>query len=329
MNGTLSRAGWAPASSWAAAYSETSMKQLRLVSENLTENYDKIRSSALLGSAADNEFYLGHVMISGEVVVDLAYDNSEIIEYCMGAAATTTYTFTDQLSKVFHLLIDKNSAAADDSGSTNLNKFRYRFAGVKVNSFTISGEVGESPVKLTMQVTCRSVATVATVFPTLTAPDEPIPFKHLTSCWVGDQADALASGDALSVKSFEIAVDNNLKSDDKDSGDVSYVLEPLRNGFRKVTAKFGLARYLTSSPTADLRTWKTAGTRLQALLVLTNGTDSYTIRIPEMKVVDGVNWNVGGPAMIESDVTFEAFNNSSNANTGMSTITSQMNIVAA
>lgn len=320
MNGTLSRAAWAPASSWSAAYSETSAKQLRLVSESLTQNFDKVRSAALLGSAAENEFYNGHQMIAGELVVDLAYDNSEILEYCLGSAASTTYSFTDALSKVFHLCIDKNSASA--------SSYRYNFAGCKVASFTISGEPGETPVRLSMQLICRSLAIVSTAFPTVTAPDEPLLFKHLSTFWIGANTATLSSSDALPVKSFEVSVDNALQADAKDTSDTSYVLEPVRNGFRKVTLKLGLARYLTTAPTSSLLTWKTGGTKLSAIAMFSNGTDTYTFNIPLMKITEGVTWNVGGPGMIEADVTLEAFKNDSSTTGSLSGVTDQMQIIA-
>lgn len=317
MNGTLSRAAFAAAASWTEAYTSTGARQLRLVSESLTLNYDKMRSAALLGSAAEHEFYNGHLMISGELVVDLAYDNSEILAYCTGASAGTVYTFSDQLSKWFHLVIDKNTE-------------RWMFAGCKVTSFTISGEPGETPVRLSMQVIARSVAIGSTAWPSVVAVDEPVFFKQFATCWLGLTTDTLSATHALPIKSFEISVDNALQGDAKDSSSTSYVIEPIRNGFRKVSVKLGLARYLaaaTSTQTAALVGWKIAGTHLSLSLACTNATDTYTFAFPELMISDGANWNVAGPSVIESEITLEAFRNRTNTGTHTA-ITDQMQITA-
>lgn len=319
MSGVLAQAGWAAGTSWSQAH-QTETAKLRILSESITEAYDKLRSQALLGYASQHEFEVGHVQVSGEIVTELCYDGDPILEYCMGAVATRTYTFTAQLAKYFHLTIDRVTKV-------------YKFAGVKVNSFTISGQAGEEPVKLTMNVTCRSVTVAnAGTFASLSAPGAPVLFPHLqassvSGVWLGDQTDALATGDALPVKSFEISVDNALQADAKDSSDPLYVLDPLRNGVRVVTCKLGLARYLSTAPTTSLRGWKTAGTRLQAMLVLASGSDSYTMYLPDCKISEGADFNVGGPAMIEGAITLEAYRNLHN--TPMAAVTDQLQIIAA
>lgn len=319
MSGVLAQAGWAAGTSWSQAH-QTETAKLRILSESMTETYDKLRSAALLGYASPHEFENGHLMVTGEVVVELCYDGDGIIEYCMGAVSSRTYTLTAQLSKVFHMTIDRVTKV-------------YKFAGCKVNSFTIAGQVGEEPVKLTLNITARSVTVAnAGTFAALAAPGAPVLFPHLlasavSGLWLGDQADSLAAGDALPVKSFELSCDNALQADAKDSSDPAYVLEPLRNGTRPITLKLGLARYLATAPTTSLRGWKTAGTRLQAILVLASGSDSYTMYLPDIKITEGADFNVGGPAMIEGAVTLEAYRNLHN--TPLAAVTDQLQITAA
>lgn len=320
MNGTLSRAAFSVSAAWATAFDMAAPKPLRLVSESMTQSFDKIRSSALMGYAAENQFYNGHQMVSGEVVVDLAYDNSDILEYCMGAAATTTYTFTDQLSKCFHLVIDKNLSSA--------SAYRFQYAGCKVMSFSITGEVGETPVRLSMQIVARSQAISTTAFPTVAAHDEPVLFKHFTTAHLGLISAAISTGPA--IKSFEISVDNALQVDAKDTTDTAYVIEPIRNGFRKVTVKLGLSRYLSTAPTSSLNGWKTGGNSLQLSLAATNGADTYAIAFPQMKIADGLGWSVGGPGVIETDLTLEAYRNTDNITPGTNyLVTDQMQIIAS
>lgn len=320
MNGVQSQAGYAAATSWTQVHINSSpvalTQKMRLVSESISESYDKLRSAALVGTAAEHEFVNGVCVISGEVVVELSYNDDEILEYCMGSVAGGVYTLTSPLSKVFHMTIDKGGV------------LRYYYAGCKVNSFTISGDGGgESPVTLSMNITVREVSTGSALFPALTAPNQPVMFRDLSYAYIGDQANALGAGDMIPVKSFEISCDHALQTDAKDSTSAVYVLEPLNNGFRVVSIKLGLARYNTANnPTGSISLWRSAGTRLQAQLSLVSGGDSFTINIPEAKITSGGDWNVGGPGMISSDVTLGCYRNIHN--TPMAAVVDQFSITA-
>lgn len=314
MRGVTSQAGFAVATSWGHAWA-TPTVQLRLVSESLSTEYDKLRSKALIGEVAMHEFDNGHVMVSGDLVVDLAYDDHAILEYCMGAEAAGVYTFTNDLDQWLHLTVDKNTT-------------RYQFRSCKVNSWTLTGEAGsEDPVQLSMNLTAYSTVSSATAFPSLSAPGNAVYFPHLTSCYLGDQVDALSGSDALNVKSFEISCDNNLQTDAKDSSDPVQVIEPIRNGFRTVTTKLGLARYRTSDVTDSLYGWKVGSTRLQSLMTLSSGSDSFIMQFPEGKISEGANFNVSGPGVIEDEVTVEWFRNLNN--TPMTAISDQLQITTA
>lgn len=329
MYGVLAQAGWSPATSWTQAH-QAATQRLRMVSESITEAYDKLRSQALIGQAAQHEFENGIVNVQGDIVCELAYDANDttpfddgILEYCLGANSSRTYDMANALDKWFHLTIDKVTR-------------RYYFSSCKVNSFTISGEAdSESPVKLSMNVTARIAADDATVFPSLASAGAPVYFKHMvasSASWFYLNAfgtdGALDSTDATNIKSFELACDNALKSDDKDSGSAVYVVEPARGGFRIVTLKVGIARYLASGPISSLRTWKAAGTKLQGLLGFSDGSSTYLFYLPQMKITEGADFNVGGPGVIEGDVTFECFRNLNNT-THMSAVTDQLRIIAA
>lgn len=310
--GVLAQAGFAAATGFTQAH-QTATNQLRLVSESMSINYDKLRSQALIGQVAQHEFENGHMMVEGDVVTELAYDDDEILEYCCGAVSSRTYTPTDQLQKYFHLTIDRSTT-------------RYIFRGCMVKSFTISGEAGsENPVQLTLSLIAYHGTTSATAFPSLTTPDDPVLFTHLASVSIADQADAIAGGDEIYISSFTFTCDNNLQTDAKDTSNATNILEPIRAGFRTVTAGFGLARYYTTAPVSSLSGWKSAGTRLQMQLVFTN-TDTYTIQIPECKITEGVEFNVGGPGPLEDSVSVECFYN--NNNTPMSSVTDQFSITA-
>lgn len=321
MNGVLAQAGFIAAASWTEDHVAATTR-LRLVSESMTEAYDKLRSSALIGQAAQHEFINGIANVTGELVVELSYDNDAILEFCFGSVvATRQYEFTNALAKWFHLTIDRSTR-------------RHYFSSCKVNSFTISGDASaEDPIRLSMNLTSRVATDAATVFPTLAAVGDPVFFKHLyassvSGFWLDTSAgtNALAAADALNIKSFEITVDHALQTDGKDSWSPSSVLDPVVNGFRSVSLKVSLARYLSTAPTSSLRTWKAAATRLQGLLTFTSSPNSYVFYLPEMKISEGAEFNVGGPGAIEGDVTFQCFRN--NNNTNMAAVADQLEIVA-
>lgn len=312
--GVTAQAGFAAASSFSQAH-QAATNKLRLVSETMSINFDKLRSQALIGQVAQHEFAIGHMTVTGDLVVELCYDDDEILEYCFGSiVATRVYTLTNELEKFFHLTIDRTTS-------------RYLFRGCMVTSWTISGEAGsESPIQLSMSLVAYHGTTSATAFPSLTAPDDPVLFPQLTQCRLGDQADALAAGDDTPSKSISLTCDNNLQIDAKDTSDVAYILQPIRNGVRTVTLELGFARYLASGPISSLFGWKTSNTRLQASLTFSNGTDSYVIQIPECKIGEGAEFNVGGPAALESNIKLECFYN--NNNTPMAAVTDQLTITA-
>ena len=71
-------------------------------------------------------------------------------------------------------------------------------------------------------------------------------------------------------------VNNNLKADDMDSGETTGVLEPLRNGFRIVTSKFGFARYNTAATTV----LGFNNTRLQQAFSFADGAEAVLVQLP-------------------------------------------------
>jgi hypothetical protein len=329
MSGMLAQAGWSPATSWTQAH-QAATQRLRMVSESITEVYDKLRSQALVGQVAQHEFINGIVNVTGEIVCELSFDANDttpfddgILEYCMGANSSRTYDLANTSDKWFHLTIDKVTR-------------RYYFASCKVNSFSLSGEAdSEAPIKLSLNITARVVTDDATVFPSLAVAGSPVFFKHMIlssasyfmiNAFGADGA--LDATDACNIKSFELAVDNALKSDSKDSGSAVYVVDPARDGFRTVTLKVSVARYLATAPISSFRTWKAAGTQLQAIIGFSDGSSTYICYLPQMKITEGADFNVGGPGIIEGEVSFEAFRNLNNT-THMSAVTDQLRIVAA
>jgi Phage tail tube protein len=312
-SGHNSKAGYVDATNWGDA-GLTSSISIPLVSESITKSFDLQRSKALHGQASPHEPKHGHQMVTGSLVTEFDYSASGLLEYAMGNAAGTVYTFTDDLDQQFHLEIDKVVE-------------RYRHASCKVGSLTISGEAGsEDPIQASYELISHRETRIATAFggPALTT--DPVMFTDLGYLRLGDQADALTSGDAVCIKNFEISIDNALEGTSKCNTD-DFVLEPIRSGLRMVTLKIGFARYNSTGIVAALDGWRNNQTRLQSSMLFTNGASSYIIDMPELRIVEGDTWTVGGPGIIEGEVTLEAFVN--NHNTPMVAVSDQMQIVLA
>lgn len=311
--GHAAKVGYREAAGWNTAFQQAN-QIVPFISEGLTAEYDQLRSQALIGEAASHEFFNGHQKVAGNLDWELDYDNLGLLKYAFGAESAGVFSLANDLSAGFHLEIDKITK-------------RYRFGTCYFNSLTISGEAGSTdPIKCSGNVVSRNVTRSDTAFPSLTDSPNRAYWPHTDYLYLGDQANALTSDDEIAIKSWELSLENNLQVDAIDTSDPDYVLSPLRNGFRKVTLKFSLARVNTDTASL-LPGWKDEATRLQGILRLANGSDSILIYLPETKIAEGGDWNVGGPGVIEGEVTLEAFVNRNN--TPMSTVSDQVEIHVA
>jgi len=312
MYGLKGQAGFAAASSWGATFVPATT-MIPFVSESITKNFDRMMSKALIGQAGEHESEVGRQIVAGDLVMDLDYNNLGLLEYALGDLTTGTYSLTMDLP-MFHLEIDKGVQ-------------RYRFQSCKVNQVTIAGSAGaEDPITVTLNVIAYSATISGSTFPSLSLSTPTRAwFEDLSMFRIGDLADALAPGDELGISSFELVCNHGLQADGKDSSNQANVLEPIRNEFRQVTAKFGLAR--NSSDAENIADLCAAGTRVQAQLALTNGSDSFTVYLPQGKVTVPPHMNVSGPGVISSE--FETSWHYNNDNSNMSTREDQVEIVVS
>ncbi len=300
MSGYATKIGIKLGQTWGASWVAVDTV-IPFVSENLTSKFDELRSEALIGQASEQEFSLGTQIVAGDVVMEVPYGIAgvaELLSYGFGSYSSGAITLADSLSgKVFNLEIDKVQN-------------RYRFAGCMISKIVFAGEVGSGkPVTATMSLVVRSSSVTATAFPSIslaTSGAARVFGEHLRDpgyVYVGDCANALAVGDVVGVKNFELTLDNNLMGDGKDSSSAN-VLEPLRNGFRDVSLKLGFERHVTAS--AQFTTWRDAGTMLQATLNFARSPNTLRFRLPRLYVNAGADFNVGGPGVYGGDVTMTA-----------------------
>lgn len=315
--GILVKAGYSDCATWITAHAAAGTV-IPIVNETLTKQFDLNRSEALTGSAGEKEFFLGTDIIAGDLTWELDYDNHGLFAYAFGSLGGGIYDLADEITDWFHLTIDKVTE-------------RWYFAACAINALTISGEIGsQKPVRCTASLICRSASRAATAFPAISETPARVFAEHLLGGAYGvrlaDQVDALSSStDNLGIKNFEFKLENNLKGDDKDSSGGGHVLQPIRQAPRKVTMRYGLARYSQPGATyvnpTTLATWKETPTRLQSDLLLSGSGGTMTLQIPEAKIVEGANWSIGGPGPIEDSIVLECFDNLHN--TPMSAVTKQ------
>ena len=186
----------------------------------------------------------------------------------------------------------------------------------------IGGTKGES-LKISVDLLCRKLERSATAFPGLSISNySRIVFTNTSSTSrirVGNQDDALASGDEMCFESFSLELDNMLKGDDY-CNQQRYALEPLRNGKRDVRLTLRLPRYSADT----FQDWKANGTLLQADFYFTDGTKTWLLEVPEFKIFEGFEANIGGPEVLFQEGIGQCFINTSN--TPMTAISDEFRI---
>lgn len=192
-------------------------------------------------------------------------------------------------------------------------KERWQYTGGIIKRITLSGSAGDDGrIKLETEW----------LFQKLTLSDTPISATSATASEymkmsqlvfrIGDQADALAAGDALAITDFTLTWNNNWL--EKYASGSAYMMQPtIRDIPREVTLAFTAARYNSDAEITAIQTAIRAGTKLQADLTFTGGTSprSFLIQIPElMKCTAYPNAPVDGPGNLTFSTTLQAHKNS-------------------
>ena len=179
-----------------------------------------------------------------------------------------------------------------------------------VNSMTLSCAAGES-LKASFELIIGELIKTGTVneqADLVALPDDLIQlltFNQMTFR-IGDHSGALSSSEEVCISSMEVSVNNNLSSDEQATpctanSDSKTQIQPVRNGFRETTLSIELPRYASDA----FQTWKSAGTNLQCDIVFTDGTNSFTIMLPNLIVTDS-GAAIGGAGAVKQTVTFKA-----------------------
>jgi len=296
--GFLSTAGIKAETAWGEAWAAVD-KAIPFLTESIVSNYDRNVDNSLVGKAGVRSIVKGVNMVAGDIVTYLDYDlnHSIMLKAAMGGLAGGVYSLTNTLQasgNYFRAEFDKQVS-------------RYRASGLKVNSMVLTSTAGaDSYVNATFSCIGKSLVRVATAFPSISISAQRNVMHSDLTFRIADKADALAPGDAIGINQWTLTLNNNLQADAKDNTS-AYILEPLRNGMREVTLALVVPRY-TSDAFQD---WKDADTVLQADLTFTDGVNTIKIEIPELKIQEGADANIGGAEMIPLNITMRALRNSS------------------
>lgn len=289
-----------------------------ILSENIIENFNRHLDESLDGTAGYEIDDDGMKMVEGSMECLLRYDeeNTEFVgtdlplAIAMGSNTYHAGSTANQL--IFASDLDEYATIAMYKGNITGSNNLWEFIGAMCKSFRIEGDKASEHVKVTFdwssynnkRSSCVNTATDLTTLPDDIA--SIVKMTDLTFRIASDFSDVLASGDNITISSFSLAVDNKLVTDDGGSIDATHtdatlILQPKRAGKRDVMFEFVVPRYEADTFHAA----KVAGTPLQASLIFTNGSDTFTLLIPYLKV-ETCESPAGGSEVIPVNVTMRA-----------------------
>jgi len=193
---------------------------------------------------------------------------------------------------------------AEDKGGPGV----FEFGGAKIASWELTGTPTEGlTFTATMAAKERSAAPVNTAagLDALSVIRTKLPFTDLVA-WIGDQADVLVTGDAVSITSFRLSVNHDLDSVNTNGGRT--VIEPL-NSQRTVELELVMPRFST----AQFHTWQKARTPLQVRLHFNGTTQFLTINLAHFILEPEVDAGIQGPGPLQITVRGKAKRNTANS----------------
>ncbi|MBU8914215.1 MAG: hypothetical protein KOO61_09345, partial [Spirochaetales bacterium] len=201
--GFLGKMGMAPIATWDTVYSATSMAVIPILSESISANWERIKDEALIGSGGQLPSDQGVFGAPGSTKHPLDYNNFlALFEAVLGAEAGGVVTIEDCLD-IFKWLEFEKSVS------------RHRFGAAVAKKIVIAGSQ-KGQVTVEVEWACKSFDNNVAVFPagaSAPAAMTKVRFQDLVFR-IGDQANSLASGDAMEISEFEISFDRNMKDDD-------------------------------------------------------------------------------------------------------------------
>jgi hypothetical protein len=235
----------------------------------------------------------GLVAVTGDVPLYMRYDGIDLlIALAMGAsggapsqqggtaAYTQSFTLADNLDGLFAVLAIQNNINIDE------------FTSVKIKGFTISGDIGEGPLKITLHCigdtrNPDSAINTSVTFANVTVGESQNRIlMHQSVFRINDQDGAgLASpGDVITPSSFELAYDRPMSGVYASGTDKNAIDEPTGEALPTVKLTLTIPRYTTKDYFVD---WL-AETNKKADIVFTGGQieapydREFTLQFPNL-----------------------------------------------
>lgn len=266
------------------------------ISESLTSAFNRIPHDSLVGYGGELPSVQGIEIVQGTTEHYLDYTTMAfMIAACMGNDSGSSITILDRHGsgtvKRFWMIMDKGHTV-------------YRFGPGIPHKMTISGEK-DGRIKIALEWTFFGFSTTGTPWSaTAYVPTPRMLFEHGVFRFA-DQLNALASGDAIGINSFETTLDRGMITDDyvMDATYPKNCLQPVENAFRVCELKFSIPRYDADT----IGGWKQADTPLQADLVFTLGGNSHTFQWRELRIMDGFDAPIDGSTAITQEGTCQSY----------------------
>jgi len=264
-------------------------------SESIKAQFNHIQDNSLCGPAARPKSQQGTKIVEGGFDLHMRYTEAQLLlqhffgTYSVDTPSVGIHTYSLDPSidgDALTVAIEKTVAV-------------WETAGYKVSELTISGSPADGILVevsgFGVDVDYASAINTSVVLSALAVPGDFMLFQDMT-LRIGDQVDALTSGDDLDISSFSITINRALEPTEVNSQNR---LEALENDFRETTLEITIPRY-SAQTFIDFHDSHTA---LQASLVFDDGTNTKTILIPNMITME-FDAAVGGPEFVELPLTF-------------------------
>lgn len=314
--GYASRCGIEIESSWGTAAAVASV--MPFTSEGINRSIAKIEAMYLDGNAGKKALYNSVVSALGDLSgeIPLNYLHTRGLEYLLwafaggngsdgGGSGYLQYKLSNTVGNSLTLAFNKSVSC-------------WEISGAKVNTLEVSGNAGEA-VKFTANMIARNILrtgdagitnTISGVNALSALGDPDLAMFDDLVFRIGDQANALGSGDQYAISSFSISMNNNLSEPTFPTVTSSrtnslLTIEPLRNGFREITFNITIPRYESD----QFFSWLNADTALQADFKITTASSHIlNFLFPNIRITE-VTAPIGGPELNTLSISCTAIRN--------------------
>lgn len=293
-SGVLGKCGCGSVSSWGDSWSAVT-DLLPFKSEGIEKTIEKIENMSLQGVGGKIKADQGLIRVGGDLPGHLDYANwGKVLEAALGSVAAGVYSIQDTNAKIIRLEFEKSIS-------------RWRLGSVKIEELRIRG-IKDGEVEINTNLIVQDIARSATAFPAISISNHSRVLFNDGTFRVGDNANALGSGDAIGLEEFELILKRGFKEDDF-TNEAQTVLVPVENGFREASLRIKLPRYESDAWTD----WKDAATDLQGDLSFTDGSNTFLIQLPQMLIFEGFDNPVSGPGIIPQEGTLQCYRRTDNS----------------